>query len=218
MPKFPEQKKSIKSIVKRSGPSRTYKVLFKGTYRTRANDAPHPFECEFLMNDKHVAENPLAMFKQHGRDNMLRKYPDFTGFIKYWLESTVVVEIDVDGSVVEFPEEDIDNIRLMNRQQLIAHAEDEGMELILGLYKDDESLRTAIEECAKEPEAFYENQQKLYAKRGSAMELKDEILSLNVAQAKISKPAAPKEPPAEKQLEKPSTPTTSKKQDALSGV
>lgn len=124
---------------RRVKPDQQFIVTFGGRYHA-IGDAGKPvertFECDYRITEKQKnTYSAVGCFMRFGKEIMAKKFPDFNGFAKVKVVSTVVV-----GKEDELPED----IELMSREELLAYIADMEYEINASLYPKDGELRIAI--------------------------------------------------------------------------
>lgn len=157
-----------------------YRITFRGRYLDRKQESQE-FEIDLYMKDKHVAQNPLTMLKDNAKEILRSKYSDFAQFLKFWVHAAVVV----DDQTREPNGEPVQNPKIMSRSELVSYCADNELDIYFQLYKTDDELRTAIDECEREPKAFYYHQEKLWQKRAGKIEVGHDIQELNQPSKKV---------------------------------
>lgn len=161
-----------------------YRVTMHGRYfatTQEGNIVEKPYEIECRMDKQMVDRGVHGRFRKHiAPDLMPTKYPDFSGLHTY----------DVKECVDESGEE-IEDIRLMSRDELLNYIEEEELPINQVLYGDDSTLRDAIKDCEDDEEGFLKSQKFMEEKRSDEIQSKLKAKELNSPEALNQPPSKP---------------------------
>ena len=160
-------------MAKTKTPTNTlYDVTIAGTYFA-ATDLGHqttkPYQVTVKMSQRMVDAGALSSFCKHLADDTLpTKYPDYIRFATHQIVSCE----RADGTP-------IDDIKLMNREQLIEHINDNDYPIEVELYPDDMQLQQAVLDYNNDEESFVKAHKQQREKRGDTLSIKAEAKTLN---------------------------------------
>lgn len=144
-----------------------------------------PYEVECRFDQEMVEKGVLSVFKNTLAPAIMPKqFPGFQGLHTHEIRSSYMV--DQDGQ-----EWDVDDLRLMNRDQLIEYIDAQSnppCQVDPSIYADNGALRQAIDDWHEavrtgKTEDFVRNQDKRRDKQGADIELATRALELNKVEA-----------------------------------
>lgn len=159
-------------MAKKSKENRSYSVEMSGLYFAHSDKGSElkKYVEQFNIDDEIIKETGVksSFARFWAPEYMPDKYPDYIA-----LSTFFVTNCSADDG------EPVTNIELMNHVMILEHIDEEGYDIDVELYFDDDELREAIRTIEDDPTGFASQQDLLSKRRGQTVNVKSAMMRLN---------------------------------------